>query len=52
MPEALIVWGGWQGHEPEKGANIVRDILESEGSEAIWKPTHRPSATLVSPGST
>jgi type 1 glutamine amidotransferase len=33
MPEALIVWGGWQGHEPEKGAHIVRDILKSEGFE-------------------
>ena len=24
---ALIVWGGWDGHTPERSANIVRDIL-------------------------
>ena len=31
MREALIVWGGWSGHEPERCAGIVRDILEQEG---------------------
>ena len=30
MREALIVWGGWDGHEPEKGARIVSDMLEAE----------------------
>jgi hypothetical protein len=29
--EALIVWGGWVGHEPEKGAAIVKAMLEAEG---------------------
>jgi len=29
--EALIVWGGWEGHEPEKCAAIVRGMLEAEG---------------------
>ncbi len=28
---ALIVWGGWEGHEPEKVANLFREILEGEG---------------------
>ena len=28
---ALIVWGGWEGHEPEAGARILRDMLEGEG---------------------
>ena len=28
MREALIVWGGWNGHEPEKGARIVAKMLE------------------------
>jgi len=28
MREALIVWGGWSGHEPEEGARIVGDMLE------------------------
>ncbi|GAA3407900.1 ThuA domain-containing protein [Paenibacillus hodogayensis] len=28
---ALIVWGGWLGHEPEQVAGLFRGILESEG---------------------
>jgi uncharacterized protein len=31
MREALIVWGGWEGHEPEQGASIVAGMLEEEG---------------------
>jgi type 1 glutamine amidotransferase len=31
MREALIVWGGWSGHEPEEGARIVGDMLERHG---------------------
>ncbi len=31
MREALIVWGGWNGHEPEACANVVRTILEEDG---------------------
>jgi type 1 glutamine amidotransferase len=31
MREALIVWGGWSGHEPEQGAHVIRDMLEVEG---------------------
>jgi uncharacterized protein len=27
---ALIVWGGWDGHTPDKSAAVVRDILERE----------------------
>ncbi len=34
MREALIVWGGWSGHEPERCAGIVRGILEQEGFTA------------------
>ena len=34
MREALIVWGGWSGHEPERCAGIVRDMLEQEGFKA------------------
>jgi hypothetical protein len=29
--EALIVWGGWSGHEPERCAGIVRGMLVEEG---------------------
>jgi uncharacterized protein len=31
MREALIVWGGWSGHEPEQCASIVAQILEGDG---------------------
>jgi type 1 glutamine amidotransferase len=31
MREALIVWGGWAGHEPEQGARIIRDMLTEDG---------------------
>jgi len=31
MPKALIVWGGWEGHEPEKGAHIVAGMLREDG---------------------
>jgi type 1 glutamine amidotransferase len=28
---ALIVWGGWDGHEPDKVANLFDEILQAEG---------------------
>ena len=31
MREALIVWGGWAGHEPEQCAAIIKDMLEEDG---------------------
>jgi uncharacterized protein len=31
MREALIVWGGWSGHEPERCAGVVTAMLEEEG---------------------
>lgn len=31
MKNALIAWGGWEGHQPEACAEIVRGMLESEG---------------------
>ena len=31
--DALIVWGGWDGHEPELVADFFRQMLESEGFE-------------------
>jgi len=33
MQKALIVWGGWDGHEPEQGAAVVRGMLEGDGFE-------------------
>lgn len=31
MREALIVWGGWSGHEPEQCAKIIGGMLEEDG---------------------
>lgn len=31
--KALITWGGWEGHEPEKVAELFRSILVDEGLE-------------------
>ncbi|OAZ40313.1 ThuA domain-containing protein [Paenibacillus polymyxa] len=33
MHKALIVWGGWNGHEPEQVAAIFERILKEEGFE-------------------
>ncbi len=33
MPSALIVYGGWQGHEPEECSNLFANELRKEG----WK---------------
>ena len=39
MREALIVWGGWSGHEPEKGAHIVGEMLEEHGFKVYVENT-------------
>lgn len=31
MKKALIAWGGWEGHQPEACAEIVRGMLKTEG---------------------
>lgn len=31
MAECLIVWGGWDGHEPEQVADLFQQILTAEG---------------------
>ena len=31
MKKALIVWGGWEGHTPEAGANVIAGLLRSDG---------------------
>ena len=33
MRKALIVWGGWAGHEPEAGAATVGAMLREDGFE-------------------
>jgi len=39
MREALIVWGGWSGHEPEQCATIIRDFLEEDGFKVYVENT-------------
>jgi type 1 glutamine amidotransferase len=31
MRKAVIIWGGWQGHEPEQCAEIVGEMLRQDG---------------------
>ena len=31
MKKALIVWGGWAGHEPKPCAEVAADVLKKEG---------------------
>lgn len=31
MKKALIVWGGWEGHEPQKGATLFATLLGEKG---------------------
>ncbi len=33
MPSALMVWGGWEGHEPEKCVQVFAPLLRAEGYE-------------------
>ena len=39
MKKALIVWGGWEGHEPGPIAGIFGDLLRREGFEADLSDT-------------
>ena len=56
MREALIVWGGWSGHEPERCAAVVAAMLEEEGfrvhvesSTAAFSATGLTGMSLVVP---
>jgi type 1 glutamine amidotransferase len=31
MKKALVVWGGWNGHEPEQSTAIAAELLRAEG---------------------
>ena len=39
MREALIVWGGWSGHEPEESAHLVAGLLEKHGFKVYIEDT-------------
>lgn len=32
---ALIAWGGWDGHTPDKSAAVVADMLRAEGFDVV-----------------
>ena len=34
MKKAMVTWGGWQGHEPQKCAEIFYAVLQAEGYDA------------------
>lgn len=36
---ALIVWGGWDGHTPEQSARLVKTMLESHGFDVVLDST-------------
>jgi uncharacterized protein len=37
MSKALIVWGGWEGHEPRQVADILAGALKGEGFDVdLW----------------
>lgn len=33
MKKALLVWGGWEGHEPQQCVQLFAPLLEAEGFE-------------------
>jgi uncharacterized protein len=39
VTDALIVWGGWDGHEPEAFAEHYATVLRDEGFEVELSPT-------------
>ncbi|MBQ0823564.1 ThuA domain-containing protein, partial [Microvirga sp. HBU67558] len=45
MREALIVWGGWPGHEPEQCATIVAGLLRDEGFQVHLETSTRAFAS-------
>ena len=44
---ALIAWGGWEGHTPERSANIVREILEKHGFQVTVSMERQPMPTRL-----
>ena len=41
MKRALVVWGGLELHEPEAGAEIVREMLAAEGFDVTVTPDYQ-----------
>ncbi|WP_127753229.1 ThuA domain-containing protein [Devosia sp. 1566] len=40
MKKALVVWGGMELHTPERGAHVVRQLLEEEGFAVTVTPDY------------
>ncbi|UJW87185.1 ThuA domain-containing protein [Devosia sp. SL43] len=40
MKKALVVWGGMELHTPERGAHVVRELLEAEGFAVTVTPDY------------
>ncbi|HWU16839.1 MAG TPA: ThuA domain-containing protein [Devosia sp.] len=38
--KALVVWGGMELHTPERGAGVVRELLEAEGFSVTVTPDY------------
>lgn len=38
--KALVVWGGMELHTPERGAHVVRELLEAEGFSVTVTPDY------------
>ncbi len=56
MRKALIVWGGWEGHTPERCAAVVHGMLEAHGftvtvsnSTAAYLDPGLPALSLIVP---
>ena len=41
MKQALIVWGGWPGHEPERARGVVADCCSAHGFRGARRDTDR-----------
>jgi len=39
MKKALMVWGGWDGHEPKQCVDVFAPVLEGEGFEVTISDT-------------
>ncbi len=39
MRQALIVWGGWPGHQPEQCATVVAGMLRGDGFDVVTETT-------------
>ncbi len=39
MKRALLVWGGWEGHQPFQSASLFADILSKEGYDVELSDT-------------